>query len=120
MSIGEKLLEELRERKDLREALALELIPFFFENRELRLTVLTSLYRDIATKEDIKELRKNIGDEIDGIRDEINSLRDGINLLKQRVARIEGRLDLFIKLFIVFNLPILLGIIGILLKMIFM
>ena len=113
MSIGEKLLEELRERKDLREALALELIPFFFENRELRLTVLTSLYRDIATKEDIKELRKNIGDEI-------NSLRDGINLLKQRVARIEGRLDLFIKLFIVFNLPILLGIIGILLKMIFM
>ena len=84
MSIGEKLLEELRERKDLREALALELIPFFFENRELRLTVLTSLYRDIATKEDIKELRKNIEDEIDGIR-------DGINLLKQRVARIEGQ-----------------------------
>jgi len=113
MSVGEKLLEELRERKDLREALALELIPVFFENRELRLTVLTSLYRDIATKEDIKELRKNIGDGIDGIRDEIN-------LLKQGVARIEGQLDLFIKLFIVFNLPILLGIIGILLKMIFM
>ena len=113
MSVAEKLLEELRERKDLREALALELIPAFFENRELRLTVLTSLYRDIATKEDIKELRKNIGDEI-------NSLRDEINLLKQRVARIEGQLDLFIKLFIVFNLPILLGIIGILLKMIFM
>jgi len=113
MSVAEKLLEELRERKDLREALALELIPVFFENRELRLTVLTSLYRDIATKEDIKELRKNIGDEI-------NSLRDEINLLKQRVARIEGQLDLFIKLFIVFNLPILLGIIGILLKMIFM
>ena len=113
MSVAEKLLEELRERKDLREALALELIPFFFENRELRLTVLTSLHRDIATKEDIKELRKNIGDEI-------NSLRDEINLLKQRVARIEGQLDLFIKLFIVFNLPILLGIIGILLKMIFM
>ena len=40
--------------------------------------------------------------------------------MKQRVARIEGQLDLFIKLFIVFNLPILLGIIGILLKMIFM
>ena len=58
MSVAEKLLEELRERKDLREALALELIPVFFENRELRLTVLTSLYRDIATKEDIKELRK--------------------------------------------------------------
>jgi len=113
MSVAEKLLEELRKRKDLREALALELIPVFFENRELRLTVLTSLYRDIATKEDIKELRKNIGDEI-------NSLRDEINLLKQRVARIEGQLDLFIKLFIVFNLPILLGIIGILLKMIFM
>ena len=113
ISVCEKLLEELRERKDLREALALELIPFFFENGELRLTVLTSLYRDIATKEDIKELRKNIEDGIDGIRDEIN-------LLKQRVARIEGQLDLFIKLFIVFNLPILLGIIGILLKMTFM
>jgi len=101
MSVGKELLKELRENADLRNELALELMPVLFKNRRLRLTVLTSLYRDIATKDDIRELR------------------DRMNLLEQRVARIEGQLNLFIKLFIVFNLPILLGIIGILLKMIF-
>ena len=101
MSVGRELLKELRENEDLRNELALELMPVLFKNRRLRLTVLTSLYRDIATKDDMRELR------------------DRINLLGQRVARIEGQLNLFIKLFIVFNLPILLGIIGILLKMIF-
>ena len=96
MSVGKELLKELRENEDLRNELALELMPVLFKNRRLRLTVLTSLYRDIATKDDMRELR------------------DRINLLEQRVARIEGQLNLFIKLFIVFNLPILLGIIGIL------
>ncbi|RLE68999.1 MAG: hypothetical protein DRJ45_07210 [Thermoprotei archaeon] len=96
MSVGRELLKELRENEDLRNELALELMPVLFKNRRLRLTVLTSLYRDIATKDDMRELR------------------DRINLLEQRVARIEGQLNLFIKLFIVFNLPILLGIIGIL------
>jgi len=101
MSVGRELLKELRENEDLRNELALELMPVLFKNRRLRLTVLTSLYRDIATKNDMRELRNRI------------------NLLGQRVTRIEGQLNLFIKLFIVFNLPILLGIIGILLKMIF-
>ena len=101
MSVGRELLKELRENADLRNELALELMPVLFKNRRLRLTVLTSLYRDIATKDDIRELR------------------DRINLLEQRVTKIKGQLSLFIKLFIVFNLPILLGIIGILLKMIF-
>ena len=96
MSVGKELLKELRENEDLRNELALELMPVLFKNRRLRLTVLTSLYRDIATKDDMRELR------------------DRMNLLEQRVARIEGQLNLFIKLFIVFNLPILLGIIGIL------
>lgn len=100
MSVGKELLKELRD-EDLRNELALELMPVLFKNRRLRLTVLTSLYRDIATKDDMRELRGRI------------------NLLGQRVAGIGGQLNLFIKLFIVFNLPILLGIIGILLKMIF-
>jgi len=39
-----------------------------------------------------------------------------ISSLEQRVSRVEGQLSLFIKMFIAFNVPILVGIIGILLK----
>jgi len=35
------------------------------------------------------------------------------------IGRLEGRMSLFVKLFIAFNLPILLGIIGMLLKLVF-
>jgi len=39
-------------------------------------------------------------------------------LLENRVSKLEGEISLFIKLFIAFNVPILVGIIGILLKMV--
>lgn len=130
MSIAERLLKELREREDLKEALANELLTVIFKNRKLRLSILTALYRDIATKDDLKELRREIQYEIEELRSqmrsemrelrsEINELRNSIAKLEQRVVRLEGMMNLFIKLFIAFNVPILIGIIGILLKMIF-
>ena len=130
MSIAEKVLEELRRREDLREAFAEELLPILVKNRKLRILITTSLLREIATKDDLKDLENRLRKDIDGLRkdidntrkglrDEINNIRRMVLDLSQRVSRLEGMMGLFIKLFIAFNVPILIGIIGILLKMIF-
>ena len=39
-----------------------------------------------------------------------------VSSMEQRVARMEGQLSLLVKVFIAFNLPILIGIIGMLLR----
>lgn len=130
MSVAEKVLEELRRREDLREAFAEELLPILVKNRKLRILITTSLLREIATKDDLKDLENRLRKDIDGLRkdidntrkglrDEINNIRRMVLDLSQRVSRLEGMMGLFIKLFIAFNVPILIGIIGILLKMIF-
>ncbi len=130
MSVAEKVLEELRRREDLREAFAEELLPILVKNRKLRILITTSLLREIATKDDLKDLENRLRKDIDGLRKDIDNtrkgLRDEINNIKgmvldlsQRVSRLERMMSLFIKLFIAFNVPILIGIIGILLKMIF-
>jgi len=130
LSVAEKVLEELRRREDLREAFAEELLPILVKNRKLRILITTSLLREIATKDDLKDLENRLRKDIDGLRkdidntrkglrDEINNIRRMVLDLSQRVSRLEGMMGLFIKLFIAFNVPILIGIIGILLKMIF-
>jgi len=89
-----KLFEEnAKARKRLAELLVME--------PDVRLAIINAVLRDVATKRDIEELRKEIGQ------------------LRERVAKVEGQLGLLIKLFIAFNLPILIALIGILLKMIF-
>jgi len=123
LSIAEKLIEELKQRDDLRETLAEELLPVLVKNRRLRFLIATSILREVATKEDIKDVENRLMQEIRGVEDklgkEIDGLRKEINELSQRVSRLEGMMSLFIKLFVAFNLPILLGVIGILLKMVF-
>ena len=85
VSIAERLLEELRRRKDLRDALAQELLSSIFKDRRLRLAILTTLYRDIATKQDLKELREEIYKIREGLGGETNELRGKINELGGRV-----------------------------------
>ncbi len=65
--------------------------------------------RDVATKGDINELRKEIKGEIDGLRKEIN-------YLKERTSKIESPVSLLIKVFMAVNVPVLMVIIGLLLK----
>ncbi|MEM2178633.1 MAG: hypothetical protein QW272_07435 [Candidatus Methanomethylicaceae archaeon] len=72
---------------------------------DIRLAIIDAIIRDVATREDIEKLRI--------------ATKEGINGLDKRMTRLEGQMNLFIKLFITFNLPILLGIIGILLRLIF-
>lgn len=60
--------------------------------------MINAIIRDAATKEDIYRLKAMISS------------------LDSRVSRLEGQIAPLIKLFIAFNIPILVGIIGILLK----
>lgn len=60
MSTGKQLLEELRKDEDLRRALAEELLPETLRHRELRRTILLALSKEMATKEDIDNLREDI------------------------------------------------------------
>jgi type IV secretory pathway component VirB8 len=46
-------------------------------------------------------------------------LENRVNAIEARLARLEGQMDLFVKLFIAFNLLTLIAVIGILLKMVF-
>jgi len=127
MSVGRQLLEELRRDEELRRALAGELLPEALRHRELRRAVLVALSREIATKEDIESLRRATKEDIESLRRAakegieslgraIKALEERVSSLEQRVARMEGQLSLLVKIFIVFNLPILIGVIGILLR----
>jgi len=103
MSVGRQLLEELRRDEDLRKALSDELIPEVFKRRDLRKAILIAISREIATKEDIEALRETT-------RMNMERIEGRVSGLEQRVARLEGQLSLFIKLFIAFNVLILVGI----------
>jgi chromosome segregation ATPase len=65
-----------------------------------------------------REVRR-LEDRISALENRITALENRVNSIEERLARLEGQMDLFVKLFIAFNLPILIAVIGILLKMIF-
>jgi hypothetical protein len=109
MSTGRQLLEELRRDEELRRMLAEELVPEALRHRELRRAMLIALSREMATKEDIENLKKEINSRF-------VSLENRVSMLEMKMSRIEGQLSLLVKLFLVFNVSILIGIIGILLK----
>ncbi len=46
-------------------------------------------------------------------------MEDKVSRLEERVTRVEGGLNLLVKMFIAFNVPLLIAVIGILPKMIF-
>jgi chromosome segregation ATPase len=65
-----------------------------------------------------REVRR-LEDRISALENRISALENRVNSIEERLARLEGQMDLFVKLFIAFNLPTLIAVIGILLKMIF-
>jgi hypothetical protein len=77
----------------------------------------------VATKSDVEALRKEFKNDMEALRKEfkegigrldgrIDGLEQRIGLLDQRVARLEGSISLFAKLFIAFNLPLLVSVIA--------
>jgi hypothetical protein len=120
MSVTSKLMEELRKDEKLED----EFMTFIAERVALkpsiRGVILSAVLREVATKEDIEKLRDETREEIEKLREEMNtrfsSMDQRVSSLEQRMSKIEGQLSLLIRIFIAFNLPILIGIIGILLR----
>jgi hypothetical protein len=79
---------------------------------DVRLAIINAVLADVATKKDLEKLEERL-------ERRISALESRVNSIEERLARLEGQMNLFVKFFIAFNLPILIAVIGILLKMIF-
>ena len=126
MSIGEKLIEELERDPKIRKKLA----ELMVTDSDVRLAIINAVLADVATKSDLENLRAEIKTEmgkleerlerrISALENRISALENRVNSIEERLARLEGQMNLFVKLFIAFNLPTLIAVIGILLKMVF-
>ena len=116
MSLAEKLLEELKSDERVREEFLAFVAEGVARDRRARLVMLQGLLREVATKSDVESTRNELRAEIEALRsefrEEVKSLEARISSLEQRVARLEGSINLFIKLFIAFNLPLLVSVIA--------
>ena len=130
MSIAEKLIEELEKDPKIRRRLA----ELMVTDSDVRLAIINAVLADVATKSDLEKLeaatkrelekleerlRSEIQREVKRLEERISALENRVNSIEERLARLEGQMGLFVKLFIAFNLPILIAVIGILLRMIF-
>ena len=141
MSIGEKLIEELEKDPKIRRRLA----ELMVTDSDVRLAIINAVLADVATKSDLEKLeaatkwelekleaatkrelekleerlRSEIQREVRRLEERISALENRVNSIEERLARLEGQMGLFVKLFIGFNLPTLIAVIGILLKMVF-
>jgi DNA repair exonuclease SbcCD ATPase subunit len=141
LSIAEKLIEELEKDPKIRKRLA----ELMVTDSDVRLAIINAVLSDVATKSDLEKLEAATKRELENLRVEmkaemekleerlrsemgkleerlerrISALESRVNSIEERLARLEGQMNLFVKLFIAFNLPILIAVIGILLRMIF-
>ena len=79
---------------------------------DAKLAIINAVLADVATKKDLEKLEERL-------ERRISALESRVNSIEERPARLEGQMDLFVRLFIAFNLPTLIAVIGILLRMIF-
>jgi hypothetical protein len=129
-SIAEKLIEELEKDPKIRKRLA----ELMVTDSDVRLAIINAVLADVATKSDLEKLEerlrndfrseiqrevRRLEDRITALENRITALENRVNSIEERLARLEGQMDLFVKLFIAFNLPTLIAVIGILLKMVF-
>jgi chromosome segregation ATPase len=141
VSIAEKLIEELEKDPKIRRRLA----ELMVTDSDVRLAIINAVLADVATKSDLEKLEAATKRELENLRAEmkaemekleerlrsemgkleerlerrISALESRVNSIEERLARLEGQMGLFVKLFIAFNLPISIAVIGILLRMIF-
>jgi chromosome segregation ATPase len=130
LSIAEKLIEELEKDPKIRRRLA----ELMVTDSDVGLAIINAVLADVATKSDLEKLEAATKRELENLRVEmkaemgkleerlerrISALESRVNSIEERLARLGGQMSLFVKLFIAFNLPILIAVIGILLRMIF-
>jgi len=63
-------------------------------------------------KSDVEALRREFREEMGRLGGRIDGLERRIDGLEQRVSRLEGSINLFTKLFVAFNLPLLVSVIA--------
>ena len=127
MSIAQKLIEELESDEKVRRRLSRLLASDIALDTEARVAIVNAIIREVATKNDIEALRNATKSDIEALRkefksdiealrrefrEEIGRLDGRISSLEQRVARLEGSINLFMKLFVAFNLPLLVSVVA--------
>jgi len=137
VSIAEKLIEELEKDPKIRKRLA----ELMVTDSEVRLAIINAVLADVATKKDLEKLEERLRNDfrneiqrevrrleerisalerrIEALENRISALENRVNSIEARFARLEGQMNLFVRLFIAFNLPTLIAVIGILLRMVF-
>jgi hypothetical protein len=119
VSIAEKLIEELEKDPKIRRRLA----ELMVTDSDVRPAIINAVLADVATKSDLEKLeeklRNEIRREVGRLEERISALENRVNSIEARLARLEGQMNLFVRLFIAFNLPTLIAVIGILLRMVF-
>ncbi len=81
MSLAEQVLREFEENPRLRRRMA----EIIVSDSEVRLAVINAVLADIATKQDLNQLRSEVREEIARLRGEVNQLRSEINQLRGEV-----------------------------------
>ena len=87
MSIAEKLIEELEKDPKIRKRLA----ELMVTDSEVRLAIINAVLADVATKKDLERLEERI-------ERRISALENRVNSIEARLARLEGQMNLFVRL----------------------
>jgi len=83
LSIAESFINELEKDARLRKRLAELLVS----EPDVRLALINAVIADVATKNDINELRKEMKDEIKQLRSEINQIRGEVNQVRGELSQ---------------------------------
>jgi ABC-type Fe3+-citrate transport system substrate-binding protein len=110
---GQPSIEEIAAR--CRDMVVEELL----RDRKLRRELLIAVAKESATKDDVERIEERMAtrEDLRKLEERIVRLEERVAKLEEKMARIEGELSLFIKLFIAFNVPLLVGVIGLLLEL---
>ncbi len=114
---ADRIVSLLEEDRSARRRLAELLIS----EPDVRMVVINAVLRDVATKADLESLRKELKADVESLRKElkadVESLRGEVGGLRERVARLESSVSLMTKVIFAVNVPVLVAVVGLLLKL---
>jgi len=123
LAIINAVLREVALKSDiekLREATRLDLEKFRSEFREGNEKLRREFWSEMEKlRNEFRSELSKLRAEVDKLWSEVRALWKEVTAIKERLTGIERQLALLVKIFIAFNVPILVAVIGILLKMVF-